>query len=133
MGYDQSLRSLHSVRLKPDKHQRRCPDDSGNFVSMLKPLLHYQQHAPVVTLSDKILLEKYDMLVLCSDGLWGPLDDEIIVETLTTGTITQAVESMAEQAESKSYPESDNVSVIAFRWISSESDEKLDQPNQETA
>ena len=88
----------------------------------------FQPHPPVPTVSDKIALEKYDMFVLCSDGLWGPLKDEVIVETLTKNTITQAVESMAEQAESTSYPASDNISVIAFRWISAESDEKPEEP-----
>lgn len=86
----------------------------------------YQPHPPVATISDKIPLEKYDMFVLCSDGLWGALNDDAIVETLTKNTITQAVESMAEQAESKAYPNSDNISVIAFRWITAESDEKLE-------
>jgi len=93
----------------------------------------FQPHPPVPTVSDKIPLEKYDMFVLCSDGLWGPLDDEVIAETLTKHTITQAVESVAELAESKSYPDSDNISVIAFRWISAESDEKPEESIKKSA
>ena len=93
----------------------------------------FQPHPPVPTVSDKIPLEKYDMFVLCSDGLWGPLDEEIIVETLTKNTITQAVEKLAEQAETKSYPDSDNISVIAFRWISTDSNAKPEASNEEKA
>ena len=73
------------------------------------------------------------MFVLCSDGLWGPLNDEAIVETLTKNTITQGVEKLAEQAETKAYPESDNISVIAFRWVSEESDEKPEVAAKESA
>ncbi len=93
----------------------------------------FQPHPPVATISDKIPLEKYDMFVLCSDGLWGALSDDAIVETLTKNTITQAAESMAEQAESRAHPNSDNVSVIAFRWISAESDEKPAEASTKSA
>ncbi|MCK4586182.1 MAG: serine/threonine-protein phosphatase [Gammaproteobacteria bacterium] len=93
----------------------------------------FQQHPPVPTISDKIPLEKYDMFVLCSDGLWGPLNNETIVETLTKNTITQGVEELAELAETKAYPDSDNISVIAFRWVSKGSDEKSEESVQEEA
>lgn len=93
----------------------------------------FQPHPPAPTVSDKIPLEKYDMFVLCSDGLWGPLNSEIIVETLTKNTITQGVEKLAELAETKAYPDSDNISVIAFRWVSTDSDEKPEESAQEEA
>ena len=83
----------------------------------------FQKHPPVATVSEKFPLEKYDMLVLCSDGLWSPLNEEMITDTLTQNTLEQAVERMAYQAEFRSYPEADNISVIVFRWISDESDD----------
>lgn len=81
----------------------------------------YQQYPPVATVSSGIQLKKLDMIMLCSDGLWGILSDEDIEKTFADYTITMAVESMASRAESQAYPESDNVSVIAFRWVSAES------------
>lgn len=84
----------------------------------------YQKHPPVASVSEKIPLEKYDMILLCSDGLWGPLSDDDIADTLTQNTLGQAVERIAYQAEFRSYPEADNISVITFRWISDEVDEK---------
>ena len=93
----------------------------------------FQPHPPVPTISDEIPLEKYDMFVLCSDGLWGPLDDQAIVETLTKNTITQGVEKLAALAETKAYPESDNISVIAFRWVSADSGELSEKPSKEEA
>jgi serine/threonine protein phosphatase PrpC len=93
----------------------------------------FQPHPPVPTVSDKMPLEKYDMFVLCSDGLWGPLGDEAMVETLTKNTITKAVESLAEQAEIISYPDSDNISVVAFRWVSSDPNAKVETLAEEKA
>jgi serine/threonine protein phosphatase PrpC len=83
----------------------------------------YQKLPPIPTISDTMPLEKYDMLLLCSDGLWGPMDDCQLADTLSENTLVDAVERMAYQAEFRSYPESDNISLIAFRWISDEPDD----------
>ena len=64
------------------------------------------------------------MLLLCSDGLWGSLDEGSIGKMLSENTIDKAVETMAYQAEFKAYPNSDNISVVAFQWISDEPREK---------
>jgi serine/threonine protein phosphatase PrpC len=82
----------------------------------------YQKLPPIPTISDKLVLEKYDMFLLCSDGLWGPLTDDNLVDALTQYPLAQAVERMAYQAEFRSYPESDNISLISLRWISNEAD-----------
>jgi PPM family protein phosphatase len=82
----------------------------------------YQKHPPIPTVSDGIALEKYDMLMLCSDGLWGPLSEENMSDTLTQNALAKAVEGMAYQAEFRSYPEADNISLITFRWVSNETD-----------
>lgn len=87
----------------------------------------YQKHPPIPTVSKKIALEKYDMILLCSDGLWGPLSDDDIADTLTQNALEKAVERIAYQAEFRSYPEADNISAIAFRWISDEVDKLDDQ------
>jgi serine/threonine protein phosphatase PrpC len=82
----------------------------------------YQQCPPIATVSDEIQLNKSDLIMLCSDGLWGTLSDEEIEKIFADFTITMAVENLASSAETQAYPESDNVSVIAFRWVSSEAD-----------
>ncbi len=95
----------------------------------------YQKHPPVSTISEQFTLEKYDMLLLCSDGLWGPLSEQDMCDTLTQNTLGQAVERMAYQAEFRSYPEADNISVITFRWISNETDapDDLSEEKEEDA
>ncbi|MDT8385210.1 MAG: protein phosphatase 2C domain-containing protein [Gammaproteobacteria bacterium] len=80
----------------------------------------YQKHPPIPTVSEKIPLEKYDMILLCSDGLWGPLTEDSLADTLSQNTLDQAVERIAYQAEFRSYPAADNISLITFRWISDE-------------
>ena len=78
-------------------------------------------------------LEKYDMLLLCSDGLWGPLTKENIADTLTQNPLAKAVERIAYQAEFRSYQEADNICVITLRWISNENeiDETKEIPKED--
>lgn len=92
----------------------------------------YQKHPPIPTISDKVTLEKYDMILLCSDGLWGPLTEDELADALTQNSLGQAVERIAYQAEFRSYPGADNISVVALRWISDEVDDikKMTDENQ---
>jgi len=83
----------------------------------------YQKHPPIPSISDPTPLEKYDMLLLATDGLWDPLSEELLADTLSEHTLPQAVERLAYQAEFRSYPDADNISLIALRWISNEADE----------
>jgi serine/threonine protein phosphatase PrpC len=88
-----------------------------------------QELPPIATISEALPLEKYDLLLLCSDGLWNPLDEQKLVQNLAGQTLAQAVDRLAYQAEFRSYPEADNISLIMLRWISSESaDDVLDEP-----
>jgi serine/threonine protein phosphatase PrpC len=92
----------------------------------------YQQCPPVATVSDETQLNKSDLIMLCSDGLWGTLSDKVIEKILGDFTITMAVENLASSAETQAYPESDNVSVVAFRWLSSGLGEKDDKSKKAT-
>lgn len=80
----------------------------------------FQKHPPIPTVSDEMPLEKYDMLLLCSDGLWGSMQEQQLANTLAKNPLAEAIERMTYQAEFRSYPEADNISVIALRWISNE-------------
>ncbi len=62
------------------------------------------------------LLEPDDVLLLCSDGLWSALQETEIVAALGRGPLDDALEFLAERAESSSYPYSDNISGVALRW-----------------
>jgi serine/threonine protein phosphatase PrpC len=79
-----------------------------------------QKLPPRPTFSDETTLQRGDILILCSDGLWGGIDEAMMIEALAKHTLADAVERMAYQAEFRSYPEADNISLVAFRWISDE-------------
>ncbi|MCF6210491.1 MAG: protein phosphatase 2C domain-containing protein [Gammaproteobacteria bacterium] len=90
-----------------------------------------RKRPPISTFSEKTTLEKKDIFLLCSDGLWDALDDDYMAETLQQTTLNKAVDRLAYQAEFRSYPEADNISVIALRWISDESDKPQEDETEE--
>ncbi len=83
---------------------------------MLIRCLGVEQRPPEPTLSNHIMLQSGDVILLCSDGLWSPLLKEQIRTSLNQPNLDQAMETLASQAELTSYPNCDNISAIAFRW-----------------
>lgn len=61
-------------------------------------------------------LEKGDTVLLCSDGLWGPLTQRQLVHALATQPLDQAIASLLELAEARAAHEADNTSLVAMRW-----------------
>ena len=58
--------------------------------------------------------------MLCSDGLWGTVDDSVITKRLANHPISDAVPELVEQALRNGGPKCDNVSVLAVEWESAE-------------
>ena len=59
-----------------------------------------------------------DILLLCSDGLWGVLDNSSLVQGIYTDEpLTERIEHLAKRAATTAAPESDNVTAIALHWI----------------
>jgi protein phosphatase len=71
---------------------------------------------PKVELSHQASLEPGDVLLLCSDGLWGILPDTEIVHQLSTHTIVQAVPDMIGMATAIAGPRGDNTTALAIQW-----------------
>jgi len=71
---------------------------------------------PMVDISGPLVLEPGDRLLLCSDGLWGTVTDEVITEQLTCKPIADAVPELVEQALRNGGPRCDNVTVLAVEW-----------------
>jgi len=78
------------------------------------------------------VLQAGDVIALCSDGLWGVLDDEEIAERLARGPLVRVVPELVEQAEMEAGPNSDNVSLIAMRWEEGEPSLAPDTVSTET-
>jgi len=73
-------------------------------------------HAPQVEFSRKTPLYSGDIVALCSDGVWGPLDDAALVRVLAQASVTQSVPRLLDAAETRAGAGSDNLSLIAMNW-----------------
>jgi len=71
---------------------------------------------PVFDYSGPVPLQQGDRIMLCSDGVWGTLDDTTIVFSLGQKAVSLAVPELAEKALLKAGSHSDNVTLIAMEW-----------------
>jgi serine/threonine protein phosphatase PrpC len=71
---------------------------------------------PRVEVSASTRLDPGDTLMLCSDGLWGPLSGKKICGALQANDIMRAVPELLDEAERRAGHECDNLSVIAVTW-----------------
>lgn len=71
---------------------------------------------PEVELSQGIGMQNNDVLLLCSDGLWGQLEIGEICAILDHYPIGEAVPLLMDHAELRGGRSGDNVSAIGMRW-----------------
>jgi len=81
---------------------------------LLQCLGGYQAPQPDPT--SRARLARNDVLLLCSDGFWGPLTQRQLLHSLMTRELAPAVDELTELAERRAGPMSDNISVVAMRW-----------------
>ncbi|HZN86380.1 MAG TPA: PP2C family serine/threonine-protein phosphatase [Burkholderiales bacterium] len=72
--------------------------------------------APRVLPTAHALLEKEDVLLLCSDGLWGPLSERQILGAFAGAPPAEAVPRLAGLAELQGGPGADNITALALGW-----------------
>ena len=61
-------------------------------------------------------LARDDIVLLCSDGFWGPLSQRQLLHSLLSRPLGEAIPELMALAESTAGPECDNVSVVAMTW-----------------
>ena len=71
---------------------------------------------PEIEFSRKTPLEHGDIVLLCSDGLWGVTSGDMMAVTLKGANLMQAVPMLMSQTEIKAGQYGDNLSVVAVRW-----------------
>ncbi len=71
---------------------------------------------PVYDVTGPVTLHEDDRMLLCSDGLWGPMHDTDIVYHMANKSVSQAAPDLVELALVNGGPRSDNVTVIALKW-----------------
>ena len=77
--------------------------------------------APTVEVSHPTALHGGDILLLCSDGLWGTLSDRVIVDAFSDRTVMRAVPELVDAALEAGGPDADNTTALAMAWAGAES------------
>ena len=62
------------------------------------------------------LLHKNDILLLCSDGFWGPLRTSQLLMGLEGPSLRQCILELSDTAERRAGAHADNLAVLALRW-----------------
>jgi serine/threonine protein phosphatase PrpC len=57
-----------------------------------------------------------DILLLCSDGFWGPLTQRQLLMGLLGKDMKQSLPELVQLAETRAGPRCDNISVLAVQW-----------------
>jgi serine/threonine protein phosphatase PrpC len=57
-----------------------------------------------------------DIVLLCSDGFWGPLTPRQMMHALLSRKLAEAIPELVELAERSAGLECDNISVVAMAW-----------------
>ena len=73
---------------------------------------------PEMSLTRRQPIEPQDVLLVCTDGLWGALkDEEIVAEIGTPGALREKLLKLGERAVKRGGSGSDNTSAAALRWL----------------
>src|SRR5690242_18377517 len=71
---------------------------------------------PVFDVTGPVTLQQGDRILLCSDGLWGSVQDNDIVTRLASQPVAESVPDLVETALRNGGEHSDNVTIIALEW-----------------
>lgn len=75
---------------------------------------------PQISCSRRTLLRDGDVVVLCTDGAWAPLEQQDLAQALGGVDIMAAVPAFLDRAEAQAGLHGDNATLIALRWESNE-------------
>ncbi|MDM0113920.1 serine/threonine-protein phosphatase [Variovorax sp. J22R133] len=71
---------------------------------------------PLFDISEPLTLQQGDRIMLCSDGLWGVMDEMQIVRILANQPVSDAAPELVEMALRRGGANGDNVTMIALEW-----------------
>ncbi len=79
-------------------------------------------------LGKSVALRSGDVLLLGSDGLWGPFTDLEVVEAFFALPVAQVLDELVSSALQREAGHSDNVTGVAMRWGDNETAHETDEP-----
>ncbi len=71
---------------------------------------------PQIELSGKFAMEPRDTMLLCSDGVWGPVPSRLLATSFLTEGLPAAVRKLMDEAEQRAGADADNLSAVAMNW-----------------
>ncbi|MBK6905846.1 MAG: serine/threonine-protein phosphatase [Rhodocyclaceae bacterium] len=80
---------------------------------------------PRIDVAQAIRLEAADTIALCSDGVWGPLGEQLSAGLVYP--LERAIPTLLDRAEVLAGPSCDNLSLIALRWESESGRPQIDE------
>ncbi len=81
---------------------------------LLQCLGGYQM--PVIEPVASARLAPDDIVLLCSDGFWGPLTQRQLLHALLSRPLAEAIPELVALAEANAGPDCDNITVVATAW-----------------
>jgi PPM family protein phosphatase len=73
-------------------------------------------HMPQIEFSKATRLHCDDILLLCTDGAWGPLTATDLLEAVTGANVMEATPRILDAAERRAADHCDNLSIVALHW-----------------
>ena len=70
----------------------------------------------MIDLGNRTPLRKGDVIVMCTDGVWGSVGSDEMATRLTSTPILKAAPEMMREAERRGGVDGDNLSAIVVRW-----------------
>lgn len=86
--------------------------------------------SPRFEFSEPLPLRRGDILLLCSDGLWGPLADDAPLALLSLRNAVKAAPGLLDRVESAAGPGRDNLSLLLMAWEGEESADAAPPPSR---
>jgi len=92
--------------------------------NMLLSALGSVDEPPEISVSDRMKVEAGDVLLLCSDGVWEPLGDECLLDTLhASRNPTDWTEQLDKQIKARAKPGHDNYTAVTL-WMTPDGDDE---------
>lgn len=92
--------------------------------NMLLSALGSVEEVPDISVSPRMRLSPGDVLLLCSDGLWEPLGDECLIETLhASRNPSQWAAQLDTQVQARAKPGHDNYTAVVL-WVQDDEGEE---------
>ncbi len=92
-----------------------------NCLGGMEEMFYIEKSSPVAVRSG-------DVLLLCSDGLWSPLANNEIAETMAAGSLLRSLEKLVDIALLREQSRADNTTAVAVRLGENEEEHKVSEP-----